>query len=1023
MPQCIRIRGEAMKKSVSTALAARIRLTFDPAAATVLEKVQVHPPYGIYAVPQFDVLANRERARFSLLAPEGRPIWTIVRRGDSRAATLWDHALAACWELAEEHVQPVVVRPDVAFALQEQETRDGVIATLHGDDEAIGEIRIELEFARNDELAPHAPALLRLLFGGPSCHRESGFPLERLESLGCLVAARTIVGKTRVGELVVDLLRVAEVKDADFRPPEGFSPWRGEKGCPEPGSGEPQAPRAFKAPPVPTLPLQAPVAQRSALVAGEEQPTPECVGSTRQGRMAFLFHQDALDHTASLVNQLAPFLGTATIGGGTLILPWAAGIRTLAAVTTPPFPPGAGLATLLHVPRVTTPPVPPSGGNGLLDVLAVEMIRADEARGESFLQEQAKSGALLNTMRGWTTPLFPPLPTLTISDLFAAGGSLAPLTTAERVAIADAHEFGGLGTLRFEGLPTESDEAVVPGVATGRFLGVTGSVAFGAAPGPVVPIAQIGSTGEILFGVTPPPTMLTAAAVWRLDPLLVASSYVAGLLGCIFFPLGCAIYGTVATVLSTFMTNQLTTLNARSSGVSFLFELRFEWDATRGVLTPTVKTLSTAGTISVIPSYTSVPNLIRLQIEDLVTATGNAMGLWLAAAAKAIELALQGAMRQLGCEFPPPIPRLDRSADDPGPRAVSGSVQSDFTRLLLEVELPAGTGGPGPFTTQAADADELRRDLLLCHGAMRSDLARVPGGVVNGVGVYAGMGINQNALNHYMHARWKQGGYGIEIRDPNELARLSRLAPPGAFATVLSRVHAWPASCPRVEIAETPLANGGPTLRAFFDDWRICFEGLPARGDGDRPGAVPTQELSFSCRAAAVATVDFPFLPQVLFDPKGVESGDEWSWQLLDMNAPMSAQKFDPALWRDLAFSIATRTLERFDVQRLVFPAPATPVRTWRRPLPNARQQVFEEPGTFYMEVLARHRALHLLPALDTPLLEFCDGSGAPLAAALLSTSAVPVTSVTLAGLTPAQGATLRPTLTRGRAPEFFIPP
>ena len=101
----------------------------------------------------------------------------------------------------------------------------------------------------------------------------------------------------------------------------------------------------------------------------------------------------------------------------------------------------------------------------------------------------------------------------------------------------------------------------------------------------------------------------------------------------------------------------------------------------------------------------------------------------------------------------------------------------------------------GPFVTQAADADTVRRDLQTCHAVMRSDLARPPGSITAGAGVYAGMGVNQNALNHYVFVHWIQGDYNIDISDAADLVRIAALAPPGTFVTVLTRVHAWPASC------------------------------------------------------------------------------------------------------------------------------------------------------------------------------------------------------------------------------------
>jgi len=998
-----------MEYQQQTALACRCRLNFSAGAVGVIEKLGVSPPYGLSSEPRIDVLVSQQIVRFSLLGANGEPDWTMVRRGESRAVCMWDHQLRAYWELSEAEINPVVITPAASLEMRARKTEKGAIAELECRDRDLGDVRIELVFVDKPELQQHARALLWLLFGGRSCHEKSGLPLAELEELGCLTRARTIVGNA-VSELVIEESRIADVCDEDFRPPEGFAPYKGDKttdeGLAQPGDRE----GSQVIPPQPFA--EAPVAQRFAL-RSEEALTPDCLGTTRQGQMTFLFHQDALDHSSSLINQVAPFLGTATIGGGVLTIPWAATMSSLAApVMMPPAPPGAGLATLLHVPRVV---LPPSGGNGLFDAHSVRMIADGEGVGNSFLQREAATGALLNTMRSWTSPLFPPLPTSTIAALFSSGGDLRPLTTAQRVAIADAHEFGGIGTIRLLGMPAESEEVMVPAVATGRFLGVTGTIAFGALTGPLISQATIGSTGEILLGVTLPPVTLTASAVWRIDPLLIATSYAVTVLGCIFMPLSCAILATFATILTTFIFNQLTTLTASTSGVSFTFEIRFSWDQGRGVLTPAVNSFST-GFISVIPTYRPVPNLIRLSIESMITAAGNTMNLWLPIAAVAIAKAIEESLKNLGCEFPPGIPRSNPNVSDLGPRAVSGSVASVAgSLLLLEVELPAGREGAGPFATQAADADTIKGNLQRCHGAMRSDLGRAPGSIIPPAGVYAGMGLNQNALNHYVFARWRQGDYNIDITNASVLAQLQLLAPPTAFA--LTRLHAWPASCPKVEIVETLLTNNGPGLLAFFDDWRICFEGPRVPGDGERPPA-PLQEISFNCKTLATTTVDFPFVPQVLFDLTALTASDERAWQFLDPNIPVGA-KFDPKLWRVFVFGIARRALARFDVTRLI--APAAPVRNWRRPIPNGQQQVFI-PDTLYMELLARQRSLYMLPALNGDWLELLDGSGAPFLASLLNTTAAPVTSVTLAGLTPTQGATLRPILTGGLG-RFSIPP
>ena len=67
-------------------------------------------------------------------------------------------------------------------------------------------------------------------------------------------------------------------------------------------------------------------------------------------------------------------------------------------------------------------------------------------------------------------------------------------------------------------------------------------------------------------------------------------------------------------------------------------------------------------------------------------------------------------------------------------------------------------------------------------------------------------------------------------------------------------------------------------------------------------------------------------------------------------------------------------------------------------------------PQQFYMEMFARRKALYLLPAVDTALLELIDGSGAPL----LNMIVLPLAGApgplptSLRAMTRAQGTALR---------------
>jgi hypothetical protein len=89
---------------------------------------------------------------------------------------------------------------------------------------------------RHNKRSKHGRPLLHVLFGGPSCHAKSGFPLADLEKLGCVVEAQTFVGNivVPVSRLVVEGFDVLETAKRDFCPPRGFTVQRMEPHPPPP---------------------------------------------------------------------------------------------------------------------------------------------------------------------------------------------------------------------------------------------------------------------------------------------------------------------------------------------------------------------------------------------------------------------------------------------------------------------------------------------------------------------------------------------------------------------------------------------------------------------------------------------------------------------------------------------------------------------------------------------------------------------------------------------------------------------
>jgi hypothetical protein len=303
--------------------------------------------------------------------------------------------------------------------------------------------------------------------------------------------------------------------------------------------------------------------------------------------------------------------------------------------------------------------------------------------------------------------------------------------------------------------------------------------------------------------------------------------------------------------------------------------------------------------------------------------------------------------------------------------------------------------------------------LETCHAAMRSDLMPPPP-PSSPIGVYGGFAFSQNALNHYVAAHWRRRDYQWVSMDPALISKLLTLAPAATFTRAVSSIHVWSASCPRLEVAQTSLEGLGPPLVVFFDDLRICFEGLgPSR---DSP-EMPLLELSANVNAEATVTLGDLLAPDFAFHLGSISVDDERVWEATDPNKPLSAT--GPG-WAPLVEAIAKLLLTSHDAATIA--SPGAPAPAWRRPLPNTRQQsLFEWLGfgllpaqDGYLEILGRRRVLYLLPAIRSQLIEFFDGSGAPLLNILLGTAAAPVSITTMTCL---QGSALRLNL------GFTIPP
>jgi hypothetical protein len=282
---------------------------------------------------------------------------------------------------------------------------------------------------------------------------------------------------------------------------------------------------------------------------------------------------------------------------------------------------------------------------------------------------------------------------------------------------------------------------------------------------------------------------------------------------------------------------------------------------------------------------------------------------------------------------------------------------------------------------------------------------------------------SQNALNQYVDVHWRRRAFQWETSNPSDIQRLLGVAPPNLFTRAVHRIHAWLAAPPRVELAEGGFANREHPLIVFFDDLRICFQGIgPA--DGDVPGNTSMLELSADAKAKAAVTFS-GFTPGLVFDLTSIEAGDTRVWSVADPNNP-SLQVSNA--WLTFVLGVTARLLRPWDAAPAIA-APAAPP-AWRQPIPATRPQRFFSVGGAgilgaqdgYFEVLGRRRALYMIPAVRSLFLELVDGFGAPTLNIALGNTPVagmPFTPVTMTSMTCAQGSSLRATIGAG----LVIPP
>jgi hypothetical protein len=985
-------------------------------------------PYSAQGEHRFDLLANNDAARVTYLNLEGEPQWSFVRRAGTRASSFWDHEKRFALHFTEEEVSHTRVAAASAIRTKVRTRGSISVAELTITDANVGTLRHVLKFDRRPALSSFGRALFRILYGGPSCHQVSKFPVEQLEELGVLAEASVYIGDEPlpISQLTVREAKPVGVRRHDFEPPRDFPDYSNKT----PSRAPTPTPSVSKVEPAP-IPIRPRAgeglrteADRKVL-ADFESTLPDCLGSTRFGSMAALVHQDLLNHATVIVNTIAPLLGTATLNNGTLTVPWLAALQAIPIGS--PTAAGSGISCLLRSIRIpSTPTAAASGGGGLLDRLAHRNLTEPDASGQSRLQREVASGAISNTMHSWGVTA-----TSFISDLIAANGDLSLLPLNEQIAILEGYELSELGTLKIDGFPKDQGDfdplkgmSGAEGLITGHLWSMTGSMNFSSlAGGPLIPTAAIGSSGDIDVTLVLPTTTLTATSTWQLTTKGAAILYGGTIATCVVVPVACPAALLLASVLGWFVNKQLSVISAATSGVTLSLNISYRWDAPNSLVNPFVTVTGTTGSIVVSPAFFPSSLFGFSYFQAIIAAVGDIYNLWLPLAALATAQALQFTLRSQGLSFP-------LGAEQLGIEAIQGSAHSAAGKsltLLAEVA-PRRMSSSQPYVTQVPTAELVSDQLEIVHTLMRAALNPQPmmpppgPGPVISVANYAALAVSQNALNYYIFSRWLARDYEIVITDPSAIATILALAPANVFPGTVTRIHAWPAVSPRVEVAEESLARGGRPVMAFLDDVRVCFESATISGEFP-PIQIANAELSFNCKTTATVSLTWPMVVNVLMDDKSSTDSEMHVWEFADLNNLNIAATVPSHAWAPLASSVAAMILASESAAGVL---PFAHPPAWPRPIPGGPAEEFAPdhaglrplPEVFYMEVLGRRRALYMPTGLSSSLLELVDGSGAPTLNAILGT-----TGVTMSTMTCIQGRKLRlllPILDLG--PQHAVP-
>ncbi len=985
-----------------------------------------------------EFLLTPERQRISY-GVGGKSELTVVHLG-KHGSLLWDRSTRTEVRLPSDAFPRTSLAPSGKIDVEEREEEEQTTYIFTAQDSSMGRIRHELTVSARKDLAPFGPSLMKMLHCGPTCHSHTGLPYDRIANAGLIVREKTTDAESGelISELIVESLEMVRVKESDFSPPKGYRPLEEvmQRGVREPVVPPPakDAPNSANVQ-MDTIQqaLDGPTTKVRDALRILDNLTPDCLGSTRFGSLTAFIHQDLLSVASNAINTCAPLLGPTAIAGGTWTVPWLANLAGIVSTTAP----GTGMFSFLRVPRVvTSPPGTTGGGIGLLDRLAFRTLYERDGSGTIRTQREFAAGTLAATLTSWGVA-----GTAAATSLIAASGDLTMIILPEQRTIVEGYERRELGVFTVTGLPATVPPMTSPPLGVGsmtfagittpplfniRVTGIAGTVNFASlGGGPLITAATVGNSGNFVLGLSVPSITFTATiargVTWFGSTVLTVGS-----IGfCFAFPLLCPLAITLV-VLAAFILNNVTVVTATATGVTWTLNVRFDFDPTTERVEPFVSLLSRTGTVTV-STFGPTPNIIANAVDSLVAAIGNLFDGWGALLADQGSKAIQQALRDQGLQ----LPVAGRQNEF---RAVGGSAQSStggILQLSADIE-PVDNVSSQPYTTQVDTSDGIRQQLLQAHLKIRQDLnPQVPPppgpGPAITVGTFASLGLSQNALNYYIFHQWVQGRFEVATTDPAIINRFVTAAPQ-LFVRFPARVHLWPATAPRVEIAPHEIALKTRPLVVFFDDVRACFEVPTSRGGSDTNSATQgLWELSCNFKSSATIELAWPWVFSLRVDPvRASLSPDEpRTWEFVDPNVPAIMGNVGPHDLEKLVDLVADLFIA--PISAVGVQAPAS-VRPWTRPLPALQQEVFpaiQPPAGIraqqvYLEMMARRKALYILSAIDTVLFELFDGSGAPT----LNTIILPLAGApgplptTLFRMTRAQGAALRDFL----LPLFGLP-